>query len=365
MDDDADTDKIFAIFVARFDTLRGNVIEWKYPEDANIDGAEYTTIPSGSHTLKTDIIYFSQHQGQYGVASLAVHTLPQTDSNAGDAERGARVKSVGIVSTGFAALHRHLPFLKEQAEWVDFNDLRLYFERERREHNPQVGLAESIGFQELQHEHPVSYLPDFLEYFGPAVFVLWKYVCSSAPVNSRSPFARFTHATYIKALLQRRILFYSLPPIEPVCYHVFSTLLMTSHSIPFQFEMSNNPLFCVNVADITQLSTLDSFIACTTESIFQSKESLYDLYVHHQQLIFSSASLPVPPGEQTTERRTSSRRSLQGQPRHTVNDVDKVRFASLRRYMEESDAENDGDTNQAIGSGSLSADTRASLRIIE
>lgn len=35
----------------------------------------------------------------------------------------------------------------------------------------------------------------------------------------------------------------------------------------------------MNVADIDHLESLDSYIACTTEKIFQSKSRLYDVFV--------------------------------------------------------------------------------------
>ena len=34
----------------------GNVIEWKLPEDIDLDGVEFKAMTSGSHTLKTDFV---------------------------------------------------------------------------------------------------------------------------------------------------------------------------------------------------------------------------------------------------------------------------------------------------------------------
>jgi len=39
------------------DLLTGNVVEWRLPEDIDLDGVEFKAIASGSHTLKTDFVY--------------------------------------------------------------------------------------------------------------------------------------------------------------------------------------------------------------------------------------------------------------------------------------------------------------------
>lgn len=44
-------------------------------------------------------------------------------------------------------------------------------------------------------------------------------------------------------------------------------------------DIELNPQFYVNVADIDHLQSLDSYVACTTEKIFQSKTPLYDVFV--------------------------------------------------------------------------------------
>jgi len=39
------------------DLLTGNVIEWRLPEDVDLEGVEFKAMASGSHTLKTDFVY--------------------------------------------------------------------------------------------------------------------------------------------------------------------------------------------------------------------------------------------------------------------------------------------------------------------
>ena len=52
-----------------------------------------------------------------------------------------------------------------------------------------------------------------------------------------------------------------------------------------------NPHFYVNVSDISLLETLDHYVACTTEKIFQSKTQLYDVYVDQDNLTTEQRSL--------------------------------------------------------------------------
>jgi len=37
--------------------LKGNIVEWRLPEDVDLDGIEFKAMTSGSHTLKTDFVY--------------------------------------------------------------------------------------------------------------------------------------------------------------------------------------------------------------------------------------------------------------------------------------------------------------------
>jgi len=37
--------------------LPGNVVEWRMPEDIDLEGIEFKAMASGSHTLKTDFVY--------------------------------------------------------------------------------------------------------------------------------------------------------------------------------------------------------------------------------------------------------------------------------------------------------------------
>ncbi len=69
---------------------------------------------------------------------------------------------------------------------------------------------------------------------------------------------------------------------------VYCMCLLACHALPVDLDTECSPQFYVNVADIEQLQSMDSYIACTTEKIFQSKTRLYDVFVEGYR--FSSAT---------------------------------------------------------------------------
>ena len=72
---------------------------------------------------------------------------------------------------------------------------------------------------------------------------------------------------------------------------VYCTCLLATHVLTQDLDTDCNPQFYVNVADIEQLSSLDSYVACTTEKIFQSKTHLYDVFVDSQNIVSHLESL--------------------------------------------------------------------------
>ncbi|KAJ3069531.1 hypothetical protein HK102_006907, partial [Quaeritorhiza haematococci] len=227
------------------------------------------------------------------------------------------------------------------------------------------------------------------------------------------------------ALLRKRILFYSLPPVRRNCYNVFCTSILASTSTtrysddptpplpPTENSSTStktgsdrifgeygdegegcNPLYFVNVADIGRMMEMRGFVGCTTESIFQLKQTLYDIYIHHRQFIFgtlpprpytpSSTSNSTSPRTHTSDS-SSSRNNTAVSPtpnpsasqstasgnalpdidyigvnidpktrlpaRFTVNEADKRRFEGLKRAMDVALVEGDSDEDERRRSG--------------
>jgi len=118
--------------------------------------------------------------------------------------------------------------------------------------------------------HPAGCFSQFIRFFGPSIFVLWKLV-----------------------MLRKRVLFFSPPPIGVVCYRVYCACclgkitanvdnLISNASSIFSNIEKVKPIFYVNVADIEFISQQKTYIACTTERVFEDKKDLYDVYVDNQ-----------------------------------------------------------------------------------
>ena len=85
------------------------MIEWQIPDEVDLTGVEFKALVSGSHTVEQDFVYF-RHQSYYGLSCFAMKSVDNV------AERGARMKSVGIVCAKYTSLHEHQEFLEEQVQ---------------------------------------------------------------------------------------------------------------------------------------------------------------------------------------------------------------------------------------------------------
>lgn len=114
------------------------MVEWCLPHDINLDGVEFKSMASGSHRVTSDFMYVLQwllllllnpcqksvplcvysfllplaryfRKGCYfGLACFA--NMPVES----ELERGARMKSVGILSPSYTLLYRYMHFLENQ-----------------------------------------------------------------------------------------------------------------------------------------------------------------------------------------------------------------------------------------------------------
>ncbi|XP_019751908.1 protein LCHN-like [Hippocampus comes] len=267
-------DQIVSVFVVTFNTRTGNMLEWCLPKDMDLEGVEFKAIASGSHRVTTDFIYF--RKGSYfGLACFANMAVEST------AERGARMKSVGILSPSYTLLYRYMSFLEHQVRLQlqspgHYSPLEAFYEDKRALLLPSgddvvslcpisawgVAINHSMH-PEMKITHPAGCMSQFIRFFGEQIMVLWKL-----------------------ALLRRRILIFSPPPVGVVCYRVYCCCCLANISIPGvgvavpEFR----PFFYVNVADISALENELSYVACTTEKIFEEKRDLYDVYVDNQNV---------------------------------------------------------------------------------
>lgn len=258
---------IVAVFVVAFDTKKGNIVEWKHPEAVNLEGVEFKSLASGLHHVAKDFIYFKQNQ-LFGLSCFEKIPVASVE------ERGARMKSVGILAVGYSDLHFHMDFLQRQVRTQvetpgHYGSLEEYFRHYQSPRQPisrpiAASDSSSHGTEDLPPmtiTHPAGCFTQFLQFFGPKIFILWRL-----------------------ALLKKRIILFSPPPIGVVCYRVYCACLLASHVLATELNTDSNPQFYVNVADIDQLKTVGNYIACTTEKIFQSKRDLFDVFVDNQNI---------------------------------------------------------------------------------
>ncbi|XP_003742824.1 protein LCHN [Galendromus occidentalis] len=262
---------VVGVFVVAFDTRHGNIVEWFAPDDLDINGIEFKAMASGAHRTTTDFIYFKRG-AFFGLASFEKLDVENTS------ERGARMKSVGVLTRSYSLLHMYKVFLQKQVRHLlenqgSYGALSRFYQRKRSLVYGASGTMTEVdlgyeptlceGLPQMEITHPAGCFSQFLNYFGDKIFALWRF-----------------------ALLRKRILFFSQPPIGVVCFRVYCTSTLVAHVHPGVDRSSAlcPPQFYVNIADIDSIEKMSSYVACTTEKIFENKLGLYDLYVDQQNL---------------------------------------------------------------------------------
>ncbi|KAF9363369.1 hypothetical protein BGX34_004317 [Mortierella sp. NVP85] len=352
-DSEVDIPTIDAIFVVRFDTRLGNTLEWSSSVPGiQLRGVEFSALPSGLHNSSQDVIYFHL-EGCIGVAVYA--NVPSSHAE----HRGAQMVSVGVLvkpsaDTGRCGqVWRHVDFLKRQAnrhtdQGADTSDLADYFSTHRTTQHAagpssssakrdsyrtarnlrrisrsftisepfsettsmSIGRHESVEMDNIPSSHPSQHFLKLIQAMGPSIYIIWK-----------------------AALLKKRILIYTQPPIESALYNI---CLMAT--IPFEVASISQhkstdrmqPLFCVGIHDIDHMSTLRSgYVACTTDRLFLFKPQLFDVLIDLSAPP-SKSLYPAPRPAYPQIRTISGNDSKECHP----NSVDKRRhFALLQRLV--------------------------------
>jgi len=279
-------DFVTAVFVAKFDAKAGNIIEWSYP--INLESSEFLAfkaLPSGAHKVDSDFIYF-KYNNLYGLGCYARLRVEN------EVERGARMKTVAILAPNYSTLFKHMQFLEHQVlsqlrNPLDYDALQEFLHDHQtsvyvnpiniKSTEPSAFNYQSLNMSPMTITHPAGCFSQFINFFGPSVFVLWKLV-----------------------MLRKRILFFSPPPIGVVCYRVYCACCLGKITVDSLNSNVNNsilkiekikPFFYINVADIESISQQETYIACTTEKVFEEKNVLYDVYVNNQRVTSANQHL--------------------------------------------------------------------------
>nr|XP_033813904.1 DENN domain-containing protein 11 isoform X5 [Geotrypetes seraphini] len=219
-EEEEEEDQIVAVFVVTFDPRTGNLMEWCLPRDIDLEGVEFKSMASGSHRVQSDFMHQLEIPGHYS------HLEAFFEDKKGVLPAGKGVSAYLQPIHWLPSIHRYM-------------------------------------YPEMKITHPAGCMSQFIKFFGEQILVLWKF-----------------------ALLRKRILIFSPPPVGVVCYRVYCCCCLANVSLPGigGSVPESKPFFYVNVADIDTLDTEVSYVACTTEKIFEDKRDLYDVYVDNQNV---------------------------------------------------------------------------------
>ncbi|PCH34611.1 hypothetical protein WOLCODRAFT_124733 [Wolfiporia cocos MD-104 SS10] len=326
---------IVAIFHAAFHPTQGSILDWslKASEDLDLSHVEFSCLPSGLHLIERDVVYFTKDDYP-GVCVF--HRRKTTE----EGHRGFRLSSLGIL---LAKSERprpwlHVPALKalfhtiytslEERETLvpletDWEPARRFFDGRKVRRADLGGAGGWKGWSaefdgDALDTDPTIHLPHLLRIIGPSSLTLYKHI-----------------------LGRRRILIYTLPPVEAACI-----LCQVAADLCYQYQTDGDEsssdehdtprpmkgrakegvrvLGMVTLNDLPKLEYESQsgrgWIACTTDAIFLEKPSYYDL------LIDLRTSTPntrptfyaSKPAEQPSPRGASHRLS---QVRFTWSDV--------------------------------------------
>ncbi|RYP58029.1 hypothetical protein DL769_009143 [Monosporascus sp. CRB-8-3] len=308
-----DVPPISALFLIEFDVKAGYTVSWKAGQPGiELEGeVEYKSLPSGLHTVSDDLIYFV-HDIYAGLSAFV--NAPVEDSEV----RNARMLAVGaLVPLSYGRLGRawkHAEGLKELASRLAANSketnlLEEYWEKHQardsettesetslQKHMPDSpaisvqipakrpphgharsrsmsdGTALLASDHKLSPYHPARSLTRLLHIFGPLIFPIQR-----------------------AALLRKRILISCHAPVHEICNFVYDISILSNIPLSTVELLSPSspphrlkPLFTVGVHDIPFLmagaksspnETGAGWVACTTDSILATKDTLCDMLI--------------------------------------------------------------------------------------
>lgn len=389
-----DLPSLAALFLIKFDLKIGYTITWKRSLDnLELDGAvEFKSLPSGLHSVKEDLVYFV-HEQYVGLSAFI-------NDPASEEERNAHLVAVGIlVPLSQGRLGRswlHAQKLRELAKLLvrdttKTEPLEQYWtahsaerndatpEAESSEASPTVArpppsvvrknktYARSRGLSNVTAFHPAH---ETLDVAHPALSII-KYIDTFGPLVF--PLLRL-------ALLRKRILFVTPPPVRLACEFVYDLSILSTipSSVTDVLPPGSEPLqrlrslFTVGIHEIpklqeeakkhetAKLSTeyleegnwSPGWAACTTDEVLAMKTGLYDIIVE----------LPAQVESTEEEKRWPRIKTSTGKEiKATQRDLRRFRIlhAELRKTQrhsvdiprsEDEDEEEDSDSAALLGS---------------
>ncbi|KAF7293181.1 hypothetical protein HMN09_01196100 [Mycena chlorophos] len=317
---------VVAIFHASFHPTQGNIIDWslKASDDLSLDNLEFSALPSGLHLVEEDVIYFNK-DGQQGVCVFRRRKTVE------QGHRGFRLSSLGILLARSTRPRpwRHVVALKELTSLLysrfetnetqnptekDWEPARDFFNARKVASADLNGAGDWNGWSSELLERldsttlsqtPTLHLPHLLHILGPSSLTLYKHVVG-----------------------RRRILIYTLPPVEAasILCHVaadmaFELQVEGSSTLRPRTREGINVLGMVSLIDLDRMQkegeTGRGWIATTTDAIFLEKPAYYDLLIDLTTLSPHKATRPtfystrlIPPTSASSSARPQYRLSV-------------------------------------------------------
>nr|OQO19837.1 hypothetical protein B0A51_15151 [Rachicladosporium sp. CCFEE 5018] len=264
---------IAALFLIVFDRTRGYTIAWSRSlQSVILEGVDFKCLPSGLHSVREDIVYFT-HGAYAGVSAFAA-------VDAGIEHRGRQFVAVGAL----VKAHQREPL---GHSWLCIETLRALAQASATTSDRFEALEEAWERLSIKTSASQSINPDGPEGVDPlhgSAFVSGNNPALSV-VNDLESLGPLLFPLYREALLRKCILIYSPAPVLPVCnmIHSLFSFSQISHDLrpsSQDHRLISTPLFSVGLTDIGILqSATTSWIACTTEKVLTEKRDLFDIVV--------------------------------------------------------------------------------------
>ncbi|KAI9456040.1 hypothetical protein BJY52DRAFT_1213071 [Lactarius psammicola] len=300
--------------------------------DVQLDGVEFSSLPSGLHLVEQDVVYFTKD----GLRGVCIFSRRPTSEHG---QRGFRLSSLGILLarsprprpwrhvTALKALVHEIhsdPAAQGESSQDVWEPARRFFELRKASLSDLGGAgawhrwSEELdfgiddggvdGYEHDTHASPTLHLPHLLRVLGPSSLTLYKHV-----------------------LGRRRILIYTQPPVEAACFlcQVAADMCFEDQTTPTTAEGEARPdgavprlkskhkeginvLGSVTLHDIDMLEreshTGRGWIACTTDAVFLEKPQHYDLIIDLTSYAPERRATTARPGLQLTTKEPYARR---------------------------------------------------------
>uniref|UniRef100_H3ADI4 DENN domain-containing protein 11 n=1 Tax=Latimeria chalumnae TaxID=7897 RepID=H3ADI4_LATCH len=261
----------------------GNIVEWCLPQDVDLEGVEFKSMASGSHKIQSDFMYlkFGTFFKLSCSAQPKLNKIPHRDFRTTGSLPVLITDNFFLFAYYFIYLYfkkflcKHNFYLtahrfRDSAFTADFPPFLHINKGERETHTHTRWLAVCHKFTNiyLQITHPAGCMSQFIKFFGEQILILWKF-----------------------ALLRKRILIFSPPPVGVVCYRgcILSCVCVCvfcfvfpgggGSSVP---HYTPSLQFCFESACVLVLQV--RYCPGTTEKIFEEKKDLYDVFVDNQNV---------------------------------------------------------------------------------